>query len=82
MAKYRRVKRYAQLHRRAEAGPIDCPVCKSAAKVLPFPPGAKETCLVCPQCGWYNVPTIHAPYSTVSQVMYWSYEEVKRYGAK
>ena len=67
---------------RQEAGPCPCPVCHSAAKVLPYPDGEKWATLICPRCGWYQVPTLNAPYSTEFQVVTMELEEGRRRGAK
>ena len=64
------------------AGPCQCPCCQSAAKVMQYPRGEKWTTLICPRCGWYQVPTEYAPRGTEFTVMVKEIVEVMPHGKK
>lgn len=63
-------------------GPCKCPVCNSPSKTLKYPEGEQWTTLICPRCGWYQVPTEHAPYGTMFDVQVQEIVEVHGREAK
>lgn len=82
MAKYRMVKRTYTFQGRNEAGHCVCPVCRSTAEIHPYKMGEKWATLICPQCGWFQVPTMHAHPGTQFDVQVREIVEVQPRGTK
>lgn len=82
MPRYRQRTRTLTFRGRQEAGPCKCPVCNRPAKVLPYGKRDLWSTLICPSCGWYQVPTMNASYSTEFTVVAKEIVEVKGRAAK
>lgn len=82
MAKYRMVKRTYTFQGRNEAGPCECPVCHSEARICKYKKGEEWATMICPTCGWFQVPTMHAHPLTQFDVQVQETVEAKSHGAK